>query len=82
MRCARCHRTLTDPESLESGYGRKCYIKVFGKRPKEASRNRPKAVVKSASPEDEQLPGQLSVYDFEQKESAGPDDQREMLQNG
>lgn len=37
---------------------------------------------KLRDPESEQLPGQLSIYDLEQKESAGPDGQRETLQNG
>ena len=84
MRCQRCHRKLKDPEAIATGYGRKCYIKVFGKKPKAErparAQGRP---VRTASPENEQLPGQLSVYYLEQKESAGPEGQRaDTLQNG
>lgn len=80
MRCARCHRLLKDPASMAAGYGRKCYIKAFGKRPNESKRSR--APVKSGPTDEEQLPGQLSVYDLEYEKSAGQDGQREMLQNG
>ena len=83
MRCQRCHRKLRDPEAIASGYGRKCYIKVFGKRPKtESAKPKQSRAVRIAVSGNEQLPGQLSVYDLEQKESAGPDGQRETLQNG
>lgn len=80
MRCARCHRLLKDPASMAAGYGRKCYIKAFGKRPDRSKCSR--VDVKSASPDEEQLPGQLSVYDLEYEKSAGQDGQRETLQNG
>ena len=80
MRCARCHRLLKDPASIAAGYGRKCYIKAFGKRPDRSKHSR--ADVKLASPDEEQLPGQLSVYDLEYEKSAGQDGQRETLQNG
>ena len=79
MRCARCHRLLKDPASMAAGYGRKCYIKAFGKRPDKSKQSRP---IKVASPEEGQIPGQLSVYDLEYEKSAGQDGQREMLQNG
>ncbi len=83
MRCKRCRRKLRDPEAVASGYGRKCYIKVFGKRPKaESTKPQQGRAVRIAVSGNEQLPGQLSVYDLEQKESAGPDGQRETLQNG
>ena len=74
MRCKRCHRKLKDPEAVASGYGRKCYIKVFGKRPK-AERTKPQQgrAARIAVSGNEQLPGPLSVYDFEQKENAGPE---------
>ena len=83
MRCKRCHRKLRDPEAIASGYGRKCYIKIFGKRPKtESTKPKQSRAVRIAVSGNEQLPGQLSIYDLEQKESAGPDGQRETLQNG
>lgn len=83
MRCKRCRRKLRDPEAVASGYGRKCYFKVFGKRPKtESTKPKQSRAVRIAVSGSEQLPGQLSVYDLEQKESAGPDGQRETLQNG
>ena len=31
VRCARCHRVITDPAAIEAGYGAKCYAKEFGK---------------------------------------------------
>ena len=83
MRCKRCRRKLRDPEAVASGYGRKCYIKIFGKRPKtESTKPKQSRAVRIAVSGNEQLPGQLSIYDLEQKESAGPDGQRETLQNG
>lgn len=30
-RCKRCHRVLTDLESIEVGYGNTCYKKEFGR---------------------------------------------------
>lgn len=83
MRCKRCHRKLKDPEAITSGYGRKCYIRVFGKKLKaESIKPQQGRAVRITASENEQLPGQLSFYDLKQKESAGPDGQRETLQNG
>ena len=65
---------------MDTGYGRKCYIKVFGKRPNKSKCS--EAVVKTTSTDEEQIPGQLSVYDLEYEKSADQDGQRETLQNG
>jgi hypothetical protein len=34
--CLRCERELTDPESIERGYGPDCYGEVTGSRPERA----------------------------------------------
>lgn len=31
VRCKRCYRVLTDPNSIEVGYGYTCYKKEFGR---------------------------------------------------
>lgn len=40
VRCARCHRVITDPAAIEAGYGAKCYAKEFGKKLKSPARLR------------------------------------------
>ena len=58
------------PRGGASGYGRKCYIKVFGKQPKaESTKPQQGRAVRTTAPESEQLPGQLSIYDLEQKKA-------------
>lgn len=48
VRCARCHRVITDPAAIEAGYGAKCYAKEFGKKLKSPARPRKAWVSKPA----------------------------------
>ena len=80
VRCARCHRVLTDPGAIEAGYGAKCYARELGKKLKSPAKCRPERRRTGTPPKSqagEQIVGQLSVYDIlarnEQEKSTGPD---------
>lgn len=65
VRCARCHRIITDPAAIEAGYGAKCYAKEFGKKLKLPARPRKgKAVTQPKTTAERQIIGQLTVYDI------------------
>ena len=63
VRCARCHRVLTDPGAIEAGYGAKCYAREFGKKLKSPAKCRPERRRTGTPPKSqagEQIVGQLS----------------------
>ena len=65
VRCARCHRVITDPAAIEAGYGAKCYAKEFGKKLKSPARPRKgKTATQPKSTAERQIIGQLTVYDI------------------
>ena len=65
VRCARCHRVITDPAAIEAGYGAKCYAKEFGKKLKSPARPRKgKIATQPKSTAERQIIGQLTVYDI------------------
>ena len=65
VRCARCHRVITDPAAIEAGYGAKCYAKEFGKKLKSPARPRKeKTATQPNSTAERQIIGQLTVYDI------------------
>ena len=55
-KCKNCGRKLTDPESVERGYGPQCWEEVKGE---------------SAPMGDMQIPGQMDIFDFLGRKPAG-----------
>ena len=49
-KCQKCGRKLTDPESIKRGYGPECWGRIPGIHISEAE-------------EDEQIDGQMSIFD-------------------
>lgn len=65
MKCKRCHRKLKDPESIKLGYGPVCYEKEFG-----ASMQKKRVQTSQDSNIEDQLPGQMSIWDYMENDSA------------
>ena len=49
-KCQKCGRKLTDPESIKRGYGPECWGRIQG-------------IHISEKEEDEQIDGQMSIFD-------------------
>ena len=62
-RCLLCNRKITDPKSVEGGYGPVCYKKKFGVN-KTARKKKEKKTVIDISCYD--IPGQMSIKDYPQ----------------
>lgn len=56
-KCQRCGRKLTDPESIQRGYGPECWAELTGHY---------SSVIKegSSSGDVDQIPGQMNVFDY------------------
>ena len=50
--CRKCGKRLSDPESIARGYGPECWAEIVF------------AVEASLRPEDTEIPGQLTIWDF------------------
>lgn len=60
-KCIYCGRKLTDPESLERGYGPKCWAKINGIQPTHRGAK---------------IPGQYSVFDFPEVSDAAKNNEK------
>ncbi len=58
IKCQKCGKKLTDPESKIRGYGPECWGYITGKNSK--------ANKYDGLPDDYEVPGQMSIFDYEE----------------
>ncbi len=58
IKCQKCGKKLTDPESKIRGYGPECWGCITGKNSK--------ANKYDGLPDDYEVPGQMSIFDYEE----------------
>lgn len=56
-KCQKCGRKLTDPDSIQRGYGPECWEEITGHYPSDQSKDR-------VSGDTDQIPGQMNVFDY------------------
>lgn len=57
IKCQKCGKKLTDPESQRRGYGPECWEKISGISSKASKYD--------GLPDDYEVPGQMSIFDPE-----------------
>ena len=56
--CRKCGKKLSDPESMQRGYGPECWAKLTGCHPSAGKSGN------SPIYNDGQIPGQMDIFDF------------------
>jgi hypothetical protein len=57
MKCQKCGKKLTDPDSVKRGYGPECWGSIVGNYRNVNSNS-------EESSEDVQIPGQMDIFEF------------------
>lgn len=64
-KCRRCGKKLTDPVSMERGYGPVCWYQKNGSRPKKVMK--PVKAAESHNAKEcgsDDIPGQMNIFDY------------------